>query len=94
MALDQGSCRIYRVAGGAYIGFCQRETAEPHGVIVTLVTDDVDGWHTRLAVAGVLIETPPRYNERYQIYQCFARDPHGYLIEIQEFRDPRWQPEG
>jgi hypothetical protein len=33
---------------------------------------------------------PPTYNERYQIYHLFARDPNGYLIEIQRFEDPRW----
>ena len=46
LVLDQGSCRIYRVSGDGFLGFCQREEApeEPQGVIVTLVTDEVDAW--------------------------------------------------
>ena len=49
LAVDQTSCRIYRVTPGGFIGFCRREdAASVAGVIVTLVTDDVDAWHRRL----------------------------------------------
>lgn len=93
LALDQGTCRIYAVTGGAYLGFCSRETAAtPDGVIVTLVSPDVDAWYDHLKSAGVTVEKPPQLNSKYQIYHCFARDPNGYLIEIQRFEDPRWQP--
>lgn len=91
LALDQGTCRIYRVRDGAFIGFCARDTAPSgEGVIVTLVTDDVDGWHARLAARGIVFEKPPALNPKYQIYHCFLRDPNGYLVEIQRFEDPRW----
>ena len=92
LALDQGTCRIYRVRDGAFIGFCERdETPSPDGVIVTLVTDDVDGWHERLTARGVAFEKPPALHPKYQIYHCFLRDPNGYLLEIQRFEDPRWR---
>lgn len=95
LALDQGTCRIYRVARDAYLGFCERvEGARPDGVILTLVTDDVDGWHQRLTAKGVPCEKTPVYNPTYKIYQSFFRDPNGYLIEIQRFEDPRWHPGG
>ena len=44
LARAQGTCRIYHVSDGAYLGFCQRAdaTAEPGGVVVTLVTDDTE----------------------------------------------------
>jgi catechol 2,3-dioxygenase-like lactoylglutathione lyase family enzyme len=91
LALDQGSCRIYRTAAGAYLGFCERkEGASPEGVILTLVTDDVDGWYERLSRRGVEFEKKPTHNPKYRIYHCFLRDPDGYLIEIQRFEDPRW----
>ena len=91
MVLDQGGCRIYRAAHGAYLGFCQREDAAvPAGVILTLVTEDVDGWHERLKASGVAFEKTPTLNPDYRIYHCFLRDPNGYLIEIQRFEDPRW----
>lgn len=96
LALDQGTCRIYRVAGGAFLGFCQREDApeRPQGVILTLVTGEVDLWYKALRQKGVTFEKPPARNPRYNIYHCFLRDPNGYLIEIQTFLDPAWPAEG
>lgn len=83
---EQENCRIYRVGTG-YIGFCQRDTApaEPQGVILTLVTQNVDGWYERLRGVGVPFDQPPEHNPTYQIYHCFFRDPNGYLLEIQRF---------
>jgi catechol 2,3-dioxygenase-like lactoylglutathione lyase family enzyme len=95
LALDQGRCRIYRVAGRAYLGFCQRADAvRPDGIILTLVTEDVDGWHRRLTAKGVPCEKAPIFNATYKIYQSFFRDPNGYLIEIQRFEDSRGKSEG
>ncbi len=92
LTLDQGGCRIYRVAGDAFIGFCSRKDAtKPEGVILTLVTDDVDGWHRRLTGRGVFFEKSPQYNPDYDIYHCFLRDPSGYLLEIQRFENPAWR---
>ncbi|MBD3349362.1 MAG: VOC family protein [Candidatus Eisenbacteria bacterium] len=91
LVLDQGGCRIYRAASGAYLGFCEKEkTARPEGVILTLVTEHVDGWHERLKAAGVEFEKAPALNPEYKIYHCFLKDPNGYVIEIQRFEDPRW----
>ena len=90
LVLDQGTCRIYRVSADGFLGFCQRVGASPTGVIVTLVAQDVDGWHAALAARGVLFEKPPAFNPDYNIYHCFLRDPNGYLLEIQRFCDPAW----
>jgi len=92
LALDQGSCRIYRVAGDAFLGFCQREETpeQPQGIIVTLVTDEVDRWYEELRARGIAFDKLPQHNETYNIYHCFLRDPNGYLIEIQQFLDPAW----
>lgn len=91
LVLDQGGCRIYRAASGAYLGFCEREeAARPEGVILTLVTEDVDGWYERLHTAGVEFDKAPARNPDYKIYHCFLKDPNGYVIEIQRFEDPRW----
>ncbi|MDJ0959307.1 MAG: VOC family protein [Acidimicrobiia bacterium] len=92
LALDQGDCRIFEVTPTAFVGVCVRADAvSPEGVIVTLVTDDVDGWHDHLMAAGVRCERPPNHNEKYDLYQAFYRDPDGYLIEIQRFLDPAWR---
>lgn len=90
--LDQGGCRIYRVAEQAFLGFCERaETAAPDSVVLTLVTEDVDEWFEELRTAGVVFEKEPAFNPDYNIYHCFFRDPSGYMLEIQRFEDPRWK---
>jgi catechol 2,3-dioxygenase-like lactoylglutathione lyase family enzyme len=92
LVLDQGGCRIYRSTADAYLGFCERAPTTPNsGVIFTIVTDEVDGWYDHLRAADVPIEKAPATNETYGIYHCFARDPNGYLIEIQRFLDPNWR---
>ena len=62
--LDQGMCRIFRIAGQAFLGIChdpERALARD-GVILTLVTDAVDQWHGHLAGLGVEFERAPTYN--------------------------------
>jgi catechol 2,3-dioxygenase-like lactoylglutathione lyase family enzyme len=92
LVLDQGACRIFRVAGEAFLGVCTdpARAVVPEGFTLTFVTPDVDAWHERLAAAGVAIEGPPAENTRFRIYNFFARDPDGYLIEFQRFLDPAW----
>jgi len=92
--LDQTTCRIYRVADGAFVGVCQTGQGEAQqrgpqaNVIVTLVTEAVDAWYAHLVSHGVVFEKAPALNERYAIYNCFFRDPNGYLFEIQRFLNP------
>ena len=92
LALDQGTCRIYRIAGGGFLGFCRSDDPPiTRGLILTLVTDDVDGWESRLRAADVEIEAPATLNPTYNIYHVFCRDPNGYRVEIQRFEDERWK---
>lgn len=89
LARDQGICRIYKISADGYLGFCTHlEPTGPYGVIATLVTDDVDGWHERLKARGVEILKPPAHNPKYAIYHFFFKDPNGYLLEIQRFDEP------
>lgn len=90
--LDQGFCRVFRTSATSFIGLCQRPDrhVEPKGVIMSLITPDVDGWHARLKELGADIENPPRYSESAKAYAFFCRDPNGYRIEFQWFHDPRW----
>ena len=87
LARDQGACRIYHVTGGTYLGLCDHRPPEPGGMIVTLVTDDVDGWAERLRSAGHEVDGPTE-NERFAIYHCFVHDPDGHVVEIQRFDQP------
>jgi catechol 2,3-dioxygenase-like lactoylglutathione lyase family enzyme len=91
LVLDQRACRIYRAAGDAFLGLCRglKEDA-PGRVVLTLVAQDVDGWYAYLKGKGVPFEKTPAYNEDFDIYHLFVRDPSDHLVEIQTFRDPAW----
>jgi len=93
MVLDQGNCRVFQVTSASFIGLCQRpdRDVEPKGVIISLLTPDVDGWYERLIAAGVDVVAPPKFSETSKAYAFFCRDPEGYRIEFQAFRDPRWR---
>ena len=90
-ALDQETCRIFRICPNCYLGFCLTDgDTGSQEVIVTIEVEDVDGFCENLEAEGIEIETLPRYNERFNIYQMFIRDPNSYLLEIQRFLDPKW----
>lgn len=90
LAIDQGNCRIYRINGDSFIGFCERKAVSINhdDLILTFVTDDVDEWYERLKGKNAIVVGKPEKNEQYQIYHFFARDPNGYRIEIQQFLSP------
>lgn len=93
LVLDQGPCKIFRVSSDGFIGICepnQHRNVSTDGVIITLVSDDVDGWYNRLKAKGVPFTKPPAENPTFNIYHCFLRDPDGHLLEIQRFNDPAW----
>ncbi len=91
MTLDQGACRIYSLTAASAVGVCSHREPEPSGVILTLVTDDVDGWHESLSDKGVVTDGPPRHNDDFGIYHFFATDPDGHKVEVQRF-DRSFEP--
>lgn len=83
---DQGVCRIYKTSQDAYLGFCTHlEIPHQKGIILTLVTDNVNIWYEGLKAKGVEVTKPPIHNPKYQIYHFFFKDPNGYTLEIQRF---------
>ena len=92
LAVDQGACQIFRVAKNAYWGFCTHITPleTPNSVILTLVRDDVDEMYHHFTDLGLVTDGAPRWNEQFGIYHFFVQDPDGYRVEIQRFRDTRW----
>ncbi|TVQ41526.1 MAG: VOC family protein [Geminicoccaceae bacterium] len=93
MVLDQGSCRVFRTSATSFIGVCQRpdRDVEPKGVILTVLTPDLDAWHAKLTAAGADVVGPPTHSAAYQARAFVCRDPEGYRIEFQWFDDPRWR---
>ena len=93
LVLDQGACRIYRTSASSFVGLCRTRPGrevEPRGVVLTLVTPDVDAWYAHLLAAGVQIESAPLHSGQFNVYSFFALDPNGYRIEFQQFLDPAW----
>lgn len=93
LALDQKTCLIFRLGGSAYVGFCQSpQSATPaRSVMITILSDDLEGWYRRATEAHLICDGPPRINEQYQIEHFFIDAPDGYRVEIQRFLDPRWK---
>lgn len=92
LVVDQGACRIYRLTPTSFLGVCSLP-GRPHetsGVIVTIVTDDVDGWYRFLADKGVAFDIEPSHNDQFGIYQTLLTTADGYRIEFQTFDDPHW----
>lgn len=74
------------------IGFQQHDTSDVAGVITFFYPDkrDVDAVYEAMSTEAL---EPPRANERYRIYNFFARDPDGRMIEFQHFLHelPAWK---
>ena len=90
---DQGFARIYRIAGGSFIGivdeaqgYCDAPRAK--NVLITLVTDDVHPWYQRLQAAGVAVDAAPAVHEKANVEGFFFEGPGGYAFEIQKFLNP------
>ena len=87
---DQKTCVIFKVASEAYLGFCQHEGKIPNhqGVVITVLTEEVDEVYRRLLRLNVETEGKPKQNGRFGIYHFFASDPDGYRLEVQRFLEP------
>nr|MBN2277762.1 nitroreductase family protein [candidate division Zixibacteria bacterium] len=81
--LEQADCVILK-HGNMLFGFCDRDRIEREGMLTFFfeIREQVDRYYEKLkdiAVSG------PVDNEKYGIYQFFARDPEGRSLEFQYF---------
>ena len=91
LAYEQPSARFYYVGPSSFIGIVFARPGryvEPKGVVFTLLTSDVDGWYQYLTNRGATPLGPPKLGQ--SAYTFFIQDPNGYLIEFQQFVDPKW----
>ena len=91
LVLDQSMARLYRIAANNYFGIVDGNRGHlkhqpKSAVLLTIVSEDVAGWHGRLAVAGVA-DLSQILRGTFCEHFFFA-DPAGYAIEIQRFLDP------
>ncbi len=94
--LDAGWAKIFRTTGNAFVGLVDAQvekgvckTQETNAVLLTLVVDDVPAWYEQLSSVGVKLTGEVKVLEEVQIRTFFLSDPGGYLLEIQEFLDPK-----
>ncbi len=84
--LDQKDCLLFR-HGNFLFGFCQRDSVDT-SIMLTFFYDtkeEVDRMYSKLEPSST---TSPETNMKYRIYQFFAKDPEGRILEFQHFSDP------
>lgn len=90
--LDQRRCRVFRTGPDAFLGVCSmaERPLGTKGMMYTFLCADVQAMYDFLLAKGVVFEHPPAVRGDGTVLSTFFRDPEGYHLEIQEFRDPRW----
>lgn len=95
--LDQGNCQVFQVSPTGFLGVCNKpgRPLGTKGMVFTFLVADVEAAYQHFKARGVAFDAPPDMSADQPIHSCFFRDPEGYLLEMQEFNDPRWPyPEG
>ena len=93
LLVDQGWAKIYHVSRDAFLGAVAgdrgfRKPQKDAPVLVTLVTQDVEGWYNYLEKKGAKILREIQDMEEIQIRCFFFEGPGGYAFEVQEFLAP------
>jgi predicted enzyme related to lactoylglutathione lyase len=89
----QEAAKIYRMAGGAFLGIVDGakghwRTQEQSAVLITLVVDDVKAWYEDLKIKGVKMLSEIRKPDIAPVECFFFEGPGGYHFEVQRFLDP------
>ena len=93
LVTDQDAAKIYRMAGGAFLGIVDGakghwRAQEKNAVLITLVVDDVRGWFDYLKENGVKMLTEIQQPEIAPVECFFFEGPGGYHFEVQRFLEP------
>ncbi len=86
MWLEQEGCTILK-HGNLLLGFCESQEPDIQGTITFFypTKEEVDEMYGKLSHIAV---AEPKDNDRYRIYNFFAKDPEGRSIEFQTFLHP------
>ncbi len=84
--LEQADCALFR-HGNFIFGLCQRDEHDAGGMLTFFyeTREEVDSMYEKFKDIAV---SEPAHNEKYEIYQFFARDPEGRMLEFQYFDHP------
>ncbi len=93
LVVNQDAAKIYRMAGGAFLGIVDGakghcRVQEESAVLITLVVDDVQGWYDYLKENGVKLLTDIQTPKIAPVECFFFEGPGGYHFEVQRFLDP------
>ena len=88
LAIDQGWCKIYRIAEGAHMGLVDEakgmnKWAAVKPVQLCIRVPDVDAWYAYAQAKDLDDLSDLFVNEEIGIRAFVFRDPEGYQIEIQ-----------
>jgi predicted enzyme related to lactoylglutathione lyase len=94
LVVDQGWCKIYQIAHGAFVGLVDGEhgthtpaAADAKPVILSFVTADLDAIYACLQQHGAPIFRPLATHEAIGVRGFMALDPGGYTLEFEQFLD-------
>ncbi len=92
LAVDQGYSKIYRVSATSYVGLVDQaqglhRSSEQKPVTLSFVTADVDAWYAYLRGKGVEMVHALADGTRQPTRGFVAKDPEGYYLEFETFRD-------
>jgi nitroreductase/predicted lactoylglutathione lyase len=84
--LEQADCILMR-HGNFIFGFCKRDKVQADAMLTFFyeTRDEVDAMYEKVRD---IAKGPPSDNEKYNIYQFFATDPDGRMVEFQHFSHP------
>lgn len=80
---DQNECKIFE-KGNLQLGFCEGNQIDNDGIITFYYNNkkEVDQVYNK---GDLKIIEEPKINEKFNIYQFFAEDPEGRILEFQTF---------
>ncbi len=86
--LGQPDCTVFK-HGNFLFGFCQKDDqpADTNGVLTFFFESDIQV-DDRYDDLQDIATTEPAYNDKYRVYQFFAKDPEGRTLEFQQFDHP------
>lgn len=93
LAIDQGWCKIYRIAEGAHVGLVDEtrgmnKWAEVKPVQLCIRVPDVDAWHAYAQHMAFDALSELFENDQLGIRAFVFNDPEGYQIEVQSATRP------
>ncbi len=88
--LDYGFARAFQIADSAFICLVDEtkgmhDASEPKSILLTLLTEELDGWYEYLQAQGVEMYSPLTDRDDHAFRNFMAVDPGGYILEFETF---------